>query len=89
LVTAGTGDEKLPPGIDPRHAYAVLAYDTEKDTLTIWNPHGNTFPGRGRRMGEPGLENGYPTKAGIFTVSVADVAKIFRGVIIETDEVAG
>lgn len=88
LVTMGTGDEKLPPGISPRHAYAVLAFDAEKDTLTIWNPHGNTFPGRGRKLGEPGLENGYPTKAGVFEVPVADVAKIFRGVVIETDQVA-
>lgn len=88
LVTIGTGDEKLPPGISPRHAYAVLAFDADKDALTIWNPHGNTFPGRGRKMGEPGFENGYPTKAGVFEVPVADVARIFRGVVIETEQVA-
>ena len=84
LVTLVTADETLPPGISRRHAYAVLAYDAKGDTLSIWNPHGNAFPGSGRRVSDPGLENGYPTKAGIFSVPVTDVAKIFRGVIIES-----
>ncbi len=84
LVTLVTADETLPPGISRRHAYAVLAYDAKGDTLSIWNPHGNTFPVSGRRMTDAGLENGYPTRAGIFSVPVTEIAKIFRGVIIES-----
>jgi len=89
IAAAGTADEKQPPGINPKHAYAVLAYDEGKDTLTLWNPHGNAFPPRRGEIKEPGLENGYPTKAGVFEVPVKDFVRIFAGVSYETDEAAG
>ena len=81
LVTCGTGTYAQPPGISPRHAYAVLAHDASADTLTLWNPHGNTFAPKGT----PGIERGYPTKAGLFTLPIADFVRIFGGVIYETD----
>lgn len=80
LVAAGTGEEKLPPGISGKHAYAILGYDQEKDTLRIWNPHNNTRVVRG----EPGLKTGYPTKGGVFEMPVGDFVRVFNGVTIET-----
>lgn len=83
IVATGTGEEKQPPGISGKHAYAVLAYDEAKDVLTLWNPHGNTYSVRGGK--EPGPLTGYPTKAGIFDLPVDDFVRIFNGVTIETD----
>jgi hypothetical protein len=81
LVAAGTGEEKQPPGMSPKHAYAVLAFNASSGTFTIWNPHGNTF----RPRGEAGLINGYPTKAGVFEMPVHDFVRVFSGVTLETD----
>jgi hypothetical protein len=87
IVATGTSEEKQPPGISGKHAYAVLAYDGNKDTLTLWNPHGNTFSPRGGK--EPGLSSGYPTKAGVFELPVGEFVRIFNGVTIETEKEAG
>lgn len=81
LVACGTGTEPQPPGISGKHAYAVIAFDAGADALTLWNPHGNTF----RPKGDPGLEAGYATRAGVFTVPIDDFVRIFTGVTIETD----
>lgn len=81
LAACSTGVEKLPPGISPKHAYAIIAMSQEHDTLTLWNPHGNTV----RPKGEPGPLNGYPTRAGVFTVPITEFVTIFSGVVIETD----
>jgi hypothetical protein len=85
LVATGTGDDRQPPGISGKHAYAVLAFDEAKDTLTLWNPHGNSF----KPKGEAGRLNGYPTKAGIFEIPVADFVRVFNGVSIETEKGVG
>ena len=82
LVTCGTGSEPQPPGISGRHAYAVLGFDAKADALTLWNPHGNSF----KPKGEPGLQRGYPTRAGVFAMPVADFVRTFRGVNVETDK---
>lgn len=84
LVAVGTGTEGLPPGVSPNHAYAVLGFDPATDTVTIWNPHGNSF----KPKGEPGRAHGYPTRAGMFTVPLADMIVVFRGFTYETDEPA-
>ncbi len=86
IVTTGTSEEKQPPGISGKHAYAVIAYDQTKDMLTLWNPHGNTYSPRGGK--EPGLTAGYPTRAGIFELPVAEFVRIFNGVTIETEKKA-
>ena len=82
LVTASTGTEKQPPGISPKHAYAVIAYDPTIDSLIVWNPHGNTF----NPKGDPGIDAGYKTRRGVFTLPVTDFIRIFRGVVLETDQ---
>lgn len=84
LVGVGTCKEKetMPPGVNPSHAYAVLGYDAATDRVTIWNPHGNTF----KPKGEAGLKNGWPTRGGKFEMSLADMTRVFRGFVYETDE---
>lgn len=80
LVTCGTGTEPQPPGINGKHAYAVLGFAREADTLTLWNPHGNTF----RPKGAEGIACGYDTRAGVFAIPVADFVRVFSAVHLET-----
>lgn len=84
LVGVATYPERLPPGIPSQHAYAVVGYDQQTDSVEIWNPHGNTFTPKGA----PGLENGYPTKAGLFTVPAKDLPSIFAVAFVEADRSA-
>lgn len=79
LVTAGTGTEPQPPGINGKHAYAVLAFDADADTLTLWNPHSNSFTPKGA----PGLTTGYATRRGMFAVPIPEFVQIFTSVVIE------
>ena len=81
LAACSTGTEKQPPGISGKHAYAVLAFDADKDELTLWNPHGNRF----QPKGEAGLAHGYATRAGVFVIPVRDFVQVFGGVALETD----
>jgi hypothetical protein len=81
--TAGTSEAEMRvPGINGKHAYAVLHFDAAKDEVEVWNPHGNTF----RPKGDTGLKNGYPTKAGRFTMPLRDFVRAFAGVSYETGE---
>ncbi len=73
--------DALVPGLTNDHAYACLKYDADADEVTLWNPHGNTF----KPAGPSGIENGYPTKKGIFKVPVAQAVKIFAAFVFETD----
>jgi hypothetical protein len=84
LAGCGTGKDPCPPGINLTHAYAILGYDADADTVKIWNPHGNSF----RPRGEPGLNNGYPTRGGQFEMPMADFVRVFNGMSIETDRPA-
>src|SRR5262249_22742968 len=84
LVGASTGKETLPPGINGRHAYAVLGYDSSSRVVHLWNPHGNTFHPKGL----PGLQNGYPTKAGQFDMPLSDFVRVFNGLALERTSVA-
>jgi hypothetical protein len=84
LVTCST---KAPttPALNPKHVYALLEYDSVADTVQLWNPHGNQF----NPKGPPGLDNGYPTQHGVFTMPVAEFAQQFAVVSIEgTEQVA-
>jgi hypothetical protein len=82
LVTCSTVREPQPRGIAQKHAFAVLGYDAATDELQLWNPHGNHFTPKGPR----GLQHGYATKAGRFSIPVADFVRVFSSCAIETDE---
>ncbi len=84
LAAVGTDDDRITPGISPKHAYAVLAFDESADRVTIWNPHGNTFKPKGAQ----GLKNGYATSKGVFTMPVEEMVRVFRGLVYETDRKA-
>lgn len=90
LVAASTAFEPQPPGISWKHAYAILSFDAAADTLTLWNPHGNTFKPKAAKpneFGEPrGLTSGYATKGGVFTVPIGEFVRIFSTVTIEGTE---
>ncbi len=85
LAGASTGTTlPLPPGVNGKHAYAILGFDEATGMIELWNPHGNTF----KPKGDPGLERGYETKAGIFKVPVAEFVKIFDSLVVETNKPA-
>lgn len=81
LVGASTRDEKLPPGVSPNHAYAILGFDEASDRVKLWNPHGNTF----KPKGAVGIEHGYATKGGIFEVPLDEFVRVFSAMTVETD----
>jgi hypothetical protein len=86
LAGASTGSDELPPGMNARHAYAILGFDESTNTVTLWNPHGNFFR---PHQGPPGLASGYPTRAGTFDVPLADFVRIFSSAVFETSEPDG
>ncbi|HVJ83455.1 MAG TPA: hypothetical protein VNC50_20485 [Planctomycetia bacterium] len=79
LVCAGTANERFVPGMNPRHAFAVLGF--ENDQLLIWDPHGRDF----KPNGPPGVEYGYPTVKGRFRVPLPEFTRAFGSVIVERD----
>ena len=79
LMVCGTTTPTT-PGLTPKHAYALLNYASQSDTVDLWNPHGNDFTPKG----PAGLSNGYPTKSGFFTVPLAEFVQQFRGMAFET-----
>lgn len=70
------------PGITPRHAYAILDFQPQSNTVTLWNPHGNNF----QPKGPDGLTNGYFTTNGVFTMPFNDWTNQFTQVVIERPE---
>jgi hypothetical protein len=80
LAEASTPTNSLPPGINQKHAYAILGYNRETGTVRLWNPHGNNF----KPKGPDGLKYGYATKAGQFDLPLKDLLAIYKSVIIET-----
>lgn len=80
LVKAATPAKESAPGITPDHAYAILGYDADTDTVHIWNPHGNNFMPKG----SDGLQNGYTTKGGQFDIPLKDLIQIYSELTFET-----
>lgn len=82
LLMVGATVKPSTPGLTPHHAYALLDYNSESDTVKLWNPHGNTF----KPKGPPGLTNGYPTTNGLFTMPLTEFTNQFARVILERPE---
>jgi len=59
---------RIPAGITRHHAYAIISYDQRSDVIGLWNPHGQNFTPKGT----PGLENGYSTEHGRFTLPLTE-----------------
>jgi hypothetical protein len=81
LICAGTTARgEFPPGIGHPHDYAVLDYDAESDTVTLWNPWGSNF----EPAGPPDRIHGYPMVNGKLRMPVHDFTLIFGGMFLET-----
>jgi len=78
LMTCGTLKTSI-PGITPNHAYAILGFDSAKDVIRLWNPHGDTT----QIKGEPGPKNGYPMADGLFEMPLTVFVKEFAGTAYE------
>lgn len=78
LMTCGTLKTTI-PGLTPNHAYAILSYDSATDVIRAWNPHGDTREVKG----EPGPDNGYPIRDGIFELPLTVFVKEFSGTAYE------
>jgi hypothetical protein len=81
LTCCGTTKAATPPGLAREHLYAVLDLDRATDLVHVWNPWGNRFEPRGK----PGVESGYSTRDGHFSVPLSDFIRIFDSVIYETN----
>lgn len=68
------------PGVNAKHAYAILNYNPDSKVAHVWNPHGNRF----QPKGPDSRENGYTTRNGEFDIPLADLIQVFSAVIIET-----
>lgn len=79
IAIAGSPARGLPPGMDPTHAYAVLGF--EKDLVTLWNPHGKSH----QPAGDPGVQHGYPTEKGRFTMPLTDFVRVFAFLAFESE----
>lgn len=82
LAAAGTPETVANPGMKPKHAYAILAFDEKRDVVTLWNPHGNAF----KPKGPAGLANGWPIQDGKLDVPLAEFVQAWRGVSWETEK---
>ena len=80
IVKTGTSKNVKTRGITPDHAYAVLGFSKDTDSVQVWNPHGQEF----HPTGDEGLENGYTTKRGLFSVPLKEFVQIFDDINIET-----
>ncbi len=82
LTCASSRDQTdLPPGITPKHSYAVFGYDGARKQVKLFNPHGENFEPKG----DPGWENGYLTEHGVLTLPLRDFFRIFHALDYETD----
>jgi uncharacterized protein YdhG (YjbR/CyaY superfamily) len=78
LMTCGT-IKPTTPGLTPNHAYAVLNYSAASDSVQLWNPHGQNF----QPKAAPGLEAGYATTNGIFSIPLEHFVHQFSGMAFE------
>jgi Calpain family cysteine protease len=70
------------PGLGYHHAYAILAFDSKADQVTVWNPWGQHF----QPKGPEGPEHGFAAEHGIFHITLGTMYKFFSTVHLETTE---
>jgi hypothetical protein len=75
-------DRPKVPGLGYHHAYAITAFDAKEDSVTVWNPWGQTF----HPKGSEGRENGFAAEHGIFHVPLTTMYQVFGTVHVETTE---
>jgi hypothetical protein len=80
-IAPGVKGVDTPPGLNGKHAYAVLGYDRTTHTVTVWNPHGKDFT---PKQSPPSPKNGYTVKGGVFEIPLRDFVRVFKAVNYET-----
>jgi len=68
------------PGLGYHHAYAIFAFDADRDLVTLWNPWGNHF----QPKGSEGAEHGFATEHGLFQIPLKTLYQHFSTVHLET-----
>lgn len=63
------------------HVYAVMDFDPQTETLSMWNPLACDFT----PDGPDGQDNGYTTKRGMFNMPLDDFMEIYSHLAIEKD----
>lgn len=72
--------EKIEPaGLINGHVYAVVGFDPERRTVTVFDPRGLDH----KPKGAAGPRRGFEMRDGVFTVSLKDYIAVFDGVGIE------
>jgi len=82
LVCCGIGDWSVPPGLIKKHQYAI--FEVKRDHVEIWNPWGCKY--HFKPNGTPGLQHGYETAGGRFSMPARDFVRVFGTVNIESDQ---
>jgi hypothetical protein len=75
-------NQKKIPHLGYGHAYAILDYDHRSDHVTLWNPWGNDYTPKG----PAGIENGFPTKHGVFRIPLTTLYEQFSNFHLETSK---
>lgn len=70
---------KPPAKLPYDHVYAIMGFDPDSDTVTIWNPWGTDYSPNG----PSGPDNGYERKKGIFTLSFDEFVTFYSFLAIE------
>ncbi len=83
-ATLGTS-EKPPISLPSGHIQALLGFDSERNMLRIWNPWGDNFTPHG----EPGPQNGYPRRHGVFEIPLDVAHRGFSSLVVEVSDGAG
>ena len=64
------------------HVYAILDFEPQTGTLTLWNPLAYDF----QPQGPEGLDNGYFTRHGVFRMPLPDFLAIYAFVALERND---
>lgn len=84
LACCGIGDWQVPAGMASDHQYAILGYESGR--VHLWNPWGGDY--HFEPKSPAGLQNGYPTEHGQFTMPLDEFVAVFGGVNLETAQPA-
>ncbi|AIE84880.1 hypothetical protein [Fimbriimonas ginsengisoli] len=82
LVIVDSGLVPLPFGMTGNHSYAAFNFDPENDTVTLWNPWGDTS----RPRAVPGRDPDYPRTGGVFTVPLKVMVRSFKVMYFELND---
>ncbi len=81
VATLGTSTAPL-VNLPKHHIQALLGFDPERNMLRVWNPWGDDFTPHG----EPGPQNGYPRRHGVFEIPLDAAHRGFASLVVEVSD---